>query len=230
MAAVCGFLDMIAADAAALYVLGDLFDFWLERPKAMQARCGEVLSRLKSLAESGVQVNLILGNRDFAMDGFFERELKCKILGDSHELMLGGKRVHLSHGDFFCTRDRWYQRWRRVIRSWPVRAGFAVLPTFFILWCIAKFRDMSRREIKRKTSDEINIVPEEVAKVFKRGFDMVFCGHVHTSQHQDFDIDGKARRLEVIGGWDEGSPYLVWDGERLEHKEFSKTNDHVRIK
>ena len=110
------FLSGEARDAEALYILGDLFEVWLgdDDPNPYY---GEMKVALRKLADSGVPVKFMHGNRDFMIGADFGAETGVEILDDPTIVDLYGENVLLSHGDALCTDDVHYQQVRTMTRS-----------------------------------------------------------------------------------------------------------------
>ncbi|MDR2875519.1 MAG: UDP-2,3-diacylglucosamine diphosphatase, partial [Methylobacillus sp.] len=99
------FLQGAAREADALYVLGDLFEYWAGDDDLADPFNAQICAAFKQLADSGVTIALIHGNRDFLLGEKFSRAAGMKILNDPALLELHGRRVLLTHGDQLCTDD-----------------------------------------------------------------------------------------------------------------------------
>jgi len=120
------FLAGEARSADALYILGDLFEAWLGDDDPDPA-ARETVAALRALANSGVPVFVMHGNRDFLIGERFCRETRATLLDDGTVVELYGERALLMHGDALCTDDRGYQRLRRVVRNPLVRGIFRIM-------------------------------------------------------------------------------------------------------
>jgi UDP-2,3-diacylglucosamine hydrolase len=209
------FLREVACGARALYVLGDLFDFWVGRRQAELPGFAEVLRRLRELAEQGTEVHFLAGNRDFALDRELAAGHGIRMLSDFAEVRLGGGRVLLTHGDQLCTRDVWYQRMRPVIRSRLVRGVFTRLPLSVSLKLAAGARSASGAEIGKKSAYVLDPDFEEVRAWLSKGFDALVFGHVHTGEHYRLDLGDRRADVFVLSSWERGGSFVEWDGERL---------------
>ncbi len=97
--AFCRWLDMVAADATHLYLLGDIFDFWFEYRRVVPTGFVRVLGRLAELTDRGVRVTLYTGNHDMWCYDYFERECGIEVVKSPRVECIAGKRLHLAHGD-----------------------------------------------------------------------------------------------------------------------------------
>ncbi len=140
------FLRGEARQARQLYILGDLFEFWVgdddPDPTYLQ-----IQSELRALTQAGVACYVMHGNRDFLLGKTFCANTGCQLIADGTVIELFGQRIVLCHGDILCTDDVSYQRLRRIVRNpviqticyafclsssvnaWPVACGWAVRNT-----------------------------------------------------------------------------------------------------
>jgi UDP-2,3-diacylglucosamine hydrolase len=213
------FLDREARQAAALYILGDLFEAWIgdDDPDADKRR---VIEALKSLTSGGVPVFFIHGNRDFLIGRRFARDTGVKLLPDGTLIELYGKRVLLMHGDTLCIDDPDYQRLRRIVRNPVVQ---------FVLRCLslgqrqklaARMRAGSKKHIESKdrTSPQIMDVNQgEVCRTFEEEqADFIVHGHTHRPAIHDVSVGGHVFKRIVLGDWYEQGSVLRWDEQGFE--------------
>jgi UDP-2,3-diacylglucosamine hydrolase len=213
------FLDHEARNAAALYILGDLFEAWIgdDDPDADKQR---VIAALKSLTSSGVPVCFIHGNRDFLIGRRFAKETGVKLLADGTMIELYGKRVLLMHGDTLCIDDPDYQRLRRIVRNPIVQ---------FVLRCLSlgqrqklavKMRAGSKKHIDTmdRTQPQIMDVNQgAVCRTFEQErADVIVHGHTHRPAIHDVSIGGNVVKRIVLGDWYEQGSVLRWDEQGYE--------------
>jgi len=112
------FLSNEAAQAGALYILGDLFEFWVGDDQLDRDRFSrKVCDAIRILSDRGVNVFFTHGNRDFLIGERFATEAKLTILTDPTQIRLGENSLLLLHGDTLCTDDLAYQQFRRQTRD-----------------------------------------------------------------------------------------------------------------
>lgn len=104
-----------ARGADALYILGDLFEYWIGDDAAEQLGYAPVIREIRALSDAGVPVYFMRGNRDFLAGDGFADDTGCRILADPTVIDLYGERVLLMHGDFLCTDDVEHQQFRRTV-------------------------------------------------------------------------------------------------------------------
>ena len=227
------FLEAARTGCDELYIVGDLFEFWIGDRQGRFDFYRPLFETIRSLVAGGVAIRIIHGNRDFLMGRRFE-DFGATILPDEVELDLGGERVHLSHGDQFCLHDVSYQRARKVFRSRPVRFVSKILPGPIGLFLARSYRRISERKKAKKksrygTGNRYWTIEEGVRGEFERGdHDVVVCGHIHFMQDAVFDIEGRSRRVITTGAWEEGPNYVVFDpSEGLSLRRFDPPSGRV---
>ncbi|MCQ4310656.1 UDP-2,3-diacylglucosamine diphosphatase [Pseudomonas stutzeri] len=196
------FLDDRAAQAEALYILGDFFEVWVG-DDGMTPFQHEIAGALRTLSERGTRVYLMHGNRDFMIGKGFCREAGCTLLADPHVAQLGNERVLLMHGDSLCTRDEGYMRLRRWLRN-PL--------SLFILHNLSlakrqqlaqKLRSSSKQETRMKASDIVDVTPDEVVRIMQRyKVQTLIHGHTHRPATHSLQVDNQPAKRIVLGDWD----------------------------
>lgn len=204
------FLNSLKGNTGAVYVLGDLFDFWIGEDHLKLQEHRDAISALNGLSKSGVSLFFIKGNRDFYADKKLERQSGMKILGENHSLSLDGTRIFLTHGDTIAVADKLYPTFRRLSRSKLCAGIFGLLPAK------TKYRLATKA---RKTSMDINagkklsgIVKKKAEAIFRKGFDIIICGHIHKVSRLKLETNGLTHTVYTLGDWDDTAPYLQYDG------------------
>jgi UDP-2,3-diacylglucosamine hydrolase len=196
------FIDGEARQADALFILGDLFEAWVgdddpSEPGAFAAR------GLKALADSGVPVHFIRGNRDFLVGEDYARRAGMAILPDPAVVVLYGRPTLLMHGDLLCTDDTAYQQFRAQTRdpAWQAQFLAQPLPARLAFAQQARAASQARQGELRDagTMETItDVAPRTVAELFARyGIDTLIHGHTHRPAVHEFD----GKRRIVLGDW-----------------------------
>ena len=131
-AATAAFLRFLRGEAAgctSLYILGDLFEYWIGDTEINQ-HDREVIAALSHFTKSGSRCFVMHGNRDFLLGERFCRESNTVLLPDPTLIYVGGESVLVSHGDYLCTDDVGYQRFRTIVRSRRFTHFYSRLPMF----------------------------------------------------------------------------------------------------
>lgn len=213
-----GFIEEMARDAEALFILGDLFEAWVGDDDPSETGAF-VAGRLRMLAASGVPVSFIRGNRDFLLGDDYARRAGMAILPDPAVVVLYGRPVLLTHGDTLCTDDVAYQQFRSRTRDPRWQAQFLSQPLAARVAFAQQAREASRAHqsgLKDAGTMETitDVSPATVAETFRRyGVDRIIHGHTHRPAIHDGDIDGRACRRIVLGDWYEQGSVLRVDGD-----------------
>jgi UDP-2,3-diacylglucosamine hydrolase len=185
-----------------LAVLGDLFDAWVGPAQERMPGAEEVLDALARLAQSGTQLLVVHGNRDFLLDASFERRTGARVLRDGFTTRLAdGSRAVFVHGDTLCTKDLAYQRLRRVVRSRPVTWLAPRLPLAVGAAIARRLRRASVSAVAKKPDAEKSIQLDAVEVLARETrAELLVCGHVHA--FRDEKLAGGARWivLDAFGG------------------------------
>jgi len=209
------FLAKVEENGNRLFLLGDIFDFWVG-PK--QRRLGYVrplLDRLSRMDAAGIEMHYIAGNRDFN----FRRN--GTPIPEDLTVLSAGKRIHLSHGDLLCTADRKYRQARRMIRSRPVRALLTHMPLRASSFFSEGYRRLSQRMVARKARREKAIDFASVRAHLLDGHDVVLCGHVHRAARYEVAVPGgRTGEFITLGDWQRTGTYLVSRGGSLHLRKF----------
>jgi UDP-2,3-diacylglucosamine hydrolase len=216
------FLSEEAHGAEALVVLGDLFEYWIGDDELDDAG-GEPLARevaqaLRTLGESGVQVHVMHGNRDFLMGNGFAAAARVRLLEDPSVLQVAGVPTLLMHGDTLCTDDQDYQQWRRTARSHEWQRQFLAAPLAERRAKMLELRERSRQVIAQKPAEIMDVNEHAVRDAFRRhGVRRLIHGHTHRSAYHELEVNGSRCERWVLPDWYAGGGYLSVDemGARL---------------
>lgn len=107
-------LDTIKGDAEAVFLLGDLFDFWFEYKTVVPKGFVRVLGKLAELKDAGITIYFFVGNHDLWMRDYFEKELDIPVFHETQEFEINGKSFLIGHGDGLGPGDKGYKRMKKV--------------------------------------------------------------------------------------------------------------------
>jgi len=224
------FLRTYAANAEALYILGDLFEVWVGDDETEAAKT-TVRQGLRSLTASGVACFILHGNRDFLLGRGFCDDTGCQMLPDPVITELDSERVLLTHGDGLCTDDHSYQELRSIVRTAPWQRRFLALPLADREMLANQARAGSRQHTARTIPKIMDVNPEAVATAFRvTGAHRIIHGHTHRPGIHDLTVEGTPVQRIVLGAWYEQGSYLVYENERYELRElprYSATVSHA---
>jgi len=204
------FLAGEARSAAALYILGDLFEAWLgDDDPDPSAR--STVAALRALVDAGVPCFVMHGNRDFLIGERFCRETGATLVEDGTVVEVHGERVLLMHGDALCTDDVSYQRLRRIVRSPVVRWVFRHMTLEQRRALARKMRAGSREHVGMTAPEIMDVNAAAVAQAFRAaGVRTLIHGHTHRPAVHELDVDGAPSRRIVLGDWYSQGSVLEW--------------------
>ena len=204
------FLAGPARAAESVYILGDLFEYWIGDDVGQREFEAE-FEALRALSASGVRVYFMAGNRDFMVGKRFAAFTGVELLHDPLRLQLAGVPTLLSHGDIFCTDDVAYQRWRRFSRIPLAQAIYMLMPQSLRLRVASKARSGS----VTKPAMILDVNQGAVRAAFSRyQVRRIIHGHTHRPAEHRYDIDGSVCERIVMADWRPAHlEYLVCDAD-----------------
>src|SRR5690606_7321625 len=122
------FFDYIKNDAAEIFIVGDLFDFWYEYRKVVPKGFVRILGKLAELSDSGIPIHFFVGNHDMWMNSYFEKELKIPVYFEPKTFELMGKSFLSGHGDGLGPGDGGYKFIKKIFRNPVCNWLFGILP------------------------------------------------------------------------------------------------------
>ena len=191
------FLSDRASASESLYILGDLFEAWIgdDDPSAMAA---EVQDALRNLSDSGVNLFIQQGNRDFLLGKRFIKRCGAVMLGDEHIVEYAGHRALAMHGDSLCTDDIDYQRFRRKARNPIYKWCLSHLPLKRRQKLATDWRAKSMAANSNKASAIMDVNAQAVATVMdNHGVEVLIHGHTHRPNRHAL---ASGERI-VLGDW-----------------------------
>jgi UDP-2,3-diacylglucosamine hydrolase len=198
-----------AHGAAALYVLGDLFDAWLGDDQLKEPLAAGIARALSALAASGTRVYLQRGNRDFLLGERFAKTAGATLLPDAVVHDLHGTPTLIMHGDQLCTDDVAYQRLRAFWQNPVRRRRLARLP-YAVRRAFARLlRAGSRRATASKPEQIMDVNADAVmAAMSAHGVTRLIHGHTHRPARHELTVDGRPCQRYVLADWYKAGSYL----------------------
>ena len=211
-----------ARDAAAVYVMGDLFDAWLGDEQCRDPFGRTVVAALRSISDAGVPLYVARGNRDFLLGPAFAAQAGATLLPEQTLVDLGGTRTLLTHGDEFCTDDVEYQRFRTLSRDPRYQRRLLSLPYFVRRWIAKYLRNRSHRDTARKPESILDVNPGALDDAFRRfGVARMIHGHTHRPARHTSVVDGVARERIVLADWGDRGHYVEVDEQGARTREIA---------
>jgi UDP-2,3-diacylglucosamine hydrolase len=213
---IVAFLEAIKNDAAQIFIVGDLFDFWYEYKKVVPKGYVRILGKLAELTDAGITIHFFVGNHDMWMKDYFEKELNITVYFEPKEFLLGNKKFLIGHGDGLGPGDEGYKFIKKVFRNKSCQWLFGILPPRIGIGIADFFSKKSRA--KTGTTNEIFLGEDKEWLV-------IYCKEILQKQHYDYFIFGH-RHLPLdiklnpqssyinLGDWIQYFTYAIFDGEK----------------
>lgn len=208
------FLAGNAVSAERLYVLGDLFDYWIGDDTLALPFHRQVVDAFARLHGHGTQIFFMHGNRDFLIGERFARESGMQLLQDPALIDLYGTPTLLMHGDTLCTDDVEYQRFRQMVRDPRWQAGFLAKPLEERVAAARAVRGESEQAKQAKQEAIMDVAPATVEEALRRhGYPRLIHGHTHRPARHEHVVDGRTCERWVLADWYEHRNYLACDAD-----------------
>lgn len=213
------FLDTQARDAEALYILGDLFDFWLGDDDDADIS-QQVMGALQTLHQTGVKLFFLQGNRDFLVASGFAKLSGCSLLDEETLIDLYGTRTLLMHGDTLCTDDVKYLEFRRKVRNPITQFIFRLLPLSVRKKIFYKVKSDSKASQQQKTAMIMDVTEKAVMDVMQKHHATRLI-HGHTHRPAVHPANTRCGERIVLGDWDRDGWYLRVDADSIQLEKFT---------
>ena len=213
-------LEELRKDAAAIYLLGDLFDFWFEYKTVVPKGFVRVLGKLAELSDSGIPITFFVGNHDLWMRDYFQKELGIVVYHQPLELTVNHKKFFIGHGDGLGPGDQGY-KWMKKVFTHP-------LSKWLFLWLhpdwgmrLGQYLSQKNKLISGK--EDVNFLGEDKEwlvvysqkKLKEEHFDYFVFGHRHFPLEIELNQNSKYINL---GDWITHNTYAVFDGTNMNLK------------
>lgn len=222
--AIVSFLDLTRKDAAAYFIVGDMFDFWFEYKQVVPKGYVRILGKIAELTDSGIPVHFFVGNHDMWMRGYFEKELKTQVYHEPATFQINNKKLYIGHGDGLGPKDHGYKLMKSVFRNKFCQWLFGLLHPSIGIGLANFFSRKSRK--KTGTADEVFLGEEKEWLIIfskqvllKEHFDFFVFGHRHLPL--DIPLTDKSRYIN-LGDWIKYFTYAEFDGEQMHLKKWIK--------
>lgn len=211
------FLDEIKEDAAVIFIVGDLFDFWYEYRNVVPKGYVRLLGKLAELTDSGIDIHFFVGNHDMWMKDYFQKEFNIPVYFEPKDFVFNNSTFHIAHGDGLGPGDHGYKRLKKIFRNPACQWLFGILPPAIGMGVANYFSRKSRAKtgtIEETFLGEDNewliIYSKEILEQQK--FNFFVFGHRHLPI--DFRLTNDSRYIN-LGDWITFYTYAVFDGSEL---------------
>ncbi len=227
------FLEGIRVDAEKIFIVGDLFDCWIEYRRAVPKGFYRTLAKLNEIVEQGIEVNFFSGNHDFWLNTYLRDDVGLKLYPDSLETTLDGKKFYITHGDGLSSGDTGYKIIKKILRSRINQFLYSLVHPDIGLWLAQGSSKKSRlhtddrqREIEthgtgteHKAHGSVGM-KDFAAKKIGEGFDYVVMGHIHKPQLIELENSGRKGKYITLGDWISNFTYGAYSEGKFDLKKF----------
>lgn len=225
------FLEEIRRDAAMIFIVGDMFDFWYEYRKVIPRGYTRLLGKLAEITDNGTPIHFFVGNHDMWMNDYFQKELNIPVYFEPKTFEFNGKKFLIGHGDGLGPGDHGYKALKKVFRNPVCQWLFGILPPYIGMGLANYFSRKSRAATGK--SEEVFLGAENEwlitycrERLTKEHFDYLIFGHRHLPI--DFNINGS--RYINLGDWIQYFTYAVFDGQQLTLQSRYPENEHKIVR
>lgn len=223
------FLDEIKKDAAEIFLVGDMFDFWYEYKKVVPKGHVRLLGKLAELSDAGIQLHFFVGNHDMWMKNYFQQELNMPVYFAPKEFVLNNKSFLVGHGDGLGPGDHGYKRLKKIFRNPVCQWLFGILPPVAGMG-LAHY--MSRKSRAQTGSSEEVFLGEDKEWLIiyskemlaQKKIDFFVFGHRHLAI--DYRLNEQSRYIN-LGDWIRYFTYAEFDGEHLVLKSYTGNEEKI---
>ncbi len=210
-------LDKVKDDAKAIYMLGDMFDFWFEYKTVVPTGFVRFLGKMAELTDRGIEIHYFTGNHDIWTFGYLENEIGLKIHREAKTLELGGKKFFLAHGDEIYSDEKGFKIIRRIFHNPVLQKLFGLIPprigqSFGYKWSKNNREKILHLENDYQGEEKELLVVYAKKYVEKHDVDFLIFGHRHIEL--DLELKNKSRVI-ILGDFIGIYSYGVFDGENF---------------
>lgn len=203
-----------AREADALYILGDLFEFWIG-DDVITDTARQIAEALAVLRKQGVPCFFLHGNRDFLLGETYAAQAGLELLPETWTCSLYGTPTLLLHGDTLCTGDIAYQAFRKQVRNKAFQQHFLSLPVPQRLEMARNARDASQQHTSSSAMNIMDVNEHAVIETFvAHGLDRMIHGHTHRPAFHQHPLGAghEGQRIVLADWYGEGSYLRVEPG------------------
>jgi len=215
-------LNEIKHDAEAIFLLGDLFDFWFEYKKVVPKGFTRTMGKLAEISDSGIPIYYFVGNHDLWMNGYFEEELNIPVFHEPMEFTFNDKTFLIGHGDGLGPGDIGYKRMKKVFTNpfgkWLFRWLHPDIGVGIAQYFSVKNKLISGAEdINFLGEDNEWLIQYSKGQLKEKHRDYFVFGHRHLPMEIELGNNSKYINL---GDWISYYTYGAFDGVTFELKEY----------
>lgn len=225
---IVAWLDSIKTDAQAVFLVGDLFDFWFEYRRVVPRGFVRLLGKLAELSDAGVQIFIFRGNHDMWMTNYFEQELGVSVHRNPVECRVrcGAETVnfHIVHGDGLGPGDYFYKVLRRVFENGLARWCFGnLLPADVAMWLAHAWARNSWQSHEQQAKPVFWGEQKEWLLLYAKEIESQHHHDYYVFGHRHIELDhavSAESRIFILGDWITLWTYGVYDGAQMQLKNY----------
>jgi len=212
------FLRELEGATRTLYLLGDIFQFWVGYRHCVFTPYVPLLEALYRLKQSGTRLVFVEGNHDFLLGPYFSDTLACEIFPKTGVVEIDGRPVHLAHGDLMDPHDRGYRLLRATLRCGPARLVKRLISAD-MMWSISVWmnrKSQAHHPQREGRVDREKLIVAYALEQFKAGCSAVVTGHLHTP----LQINHDQGTIIALGDWITQYSYAVYANGQFSLKTY----------
>ncbi len=216
-------LDSIKDDAKAIYLVGDIFDFWHEYETVVPKGFVRLLGKLAELSDAGIELHIFTGNHDLWMKDYFTKELGAKVYQHPIQITINDKRFFIGHGDGLGPKDYGYKFIKKIFTN--------AICKFLFKWLHPDIGTRIAQYLSHQSRFGSGVAEMEIFHGEENEWLLIYCKEVLLEEHFDYFIFGhrhlpidfkliETSRYINTGDWLHFNTYAVFDGKQLELKSY----------
>ena len=217
------FLDEIFDQTAALFIVGDMFDFWYEYKKVVPKGYVRLLGKLAAFTDAGIPVHFFVGNHDMWMKDYFQQELGIPVYFEPKDFEFNGLKLHIGHGDGLGPGDHKYKMLKKVFRNPVCQWLFGIIPSSIGIGIADYFSQQSRAATGH--TEEVFLGEEKEWLITyskevlqQKKVDFFVFGHRHLPI--DFRLTDSSRYIN-LGDWIHFFTYAALEGQEMTLRSYT---------
>ena len=213
-------LNSVAANAKAIYLVGDVFDFWFEYKWSIPKGYVRLFGTIAKLIDSGIEIHFLKGNHDMWVYDYFTDEIGMIVHEEEVKAIYNEKKFYIAHGDGLGKGEPAYKFVRKVLRSRRLQKMYARMHPS---WGLRLMRKMSAKSRSHNQLEEkVHAIPIAFAEQYLENeyIDYFIMGHRH--EVINHLLSNNKSRYVNLGDWVSQNTFALWDGEKLELQQFRK--------
>ncbi|MCU0472784.1 MAG: UDP-2,3-diacylglucosamine diphosphatase [Bacteroidales bacterium] len=209
-------LNEIAAEAAEIYLIGDIFDFWWEYKLVVPRGFTRFLGTVASITDSGIPVHFFTGNHDMWVGNYLTKECGIIVHTGPFTTSFNGKRFYLAHGEGLGNKNFGYKILLKIFHNMPLRVLYSALHPSVGVGIGQRWSKSSRlgKGISEGFlgEEKEDLIRYAMSVAAKEKIDYFIFGHRHLAMNYNMKQGGE---VVFLGDWIKNSSYAVWDGHNL---------------